>query len=73
MSVNGRDLATRLWRPYVSDITDAVRPGRNRIVVSVANTAANASGEALPAERLAGGLIGPVRIRCLRAVTLRAK
>ncbi len=73
VSVNGRDLATRLWRPYVSDITDAVRPGRNRIVVSVANTAANASGEALPAERLAGGLIGPVRIRCLRAVTLRAK
>ncbi|MFP4058426.1 MAG: glycosylhydrolase-like jelly roll fold domain-containing protein [Candidatus Brocadiia bacterium] len=70
VAVNGRQLATRLWRPFAVDITDAVREGKNTIQVTVANTAANASGTDLPAERLAAGLMGPVRIRALRALTL---
>ena len=73
VAVNGRDLGTRLWQPYTFDITDAVRGGKNTIEVTVANTAANASGRDLPAERLAAGILGPVRVRCLRQVTIKAK
>jgi len=73
VAVNGRDLGTRLWRPYTWDITDAVRPGANAIAVTVANTAANASGTPIAADRLAAGILGPVRIRPLRKVTLQAQ
>ena len=73
VAVNGRDLGTRLWRPYTFDITGAVRPGKNVLQVTVANTAANASGKDLPMERLAAGILGPVRIRCLREITIRAE
>ena len=73
VAVNGRDLGTRLWRPYMWDITDAVRSGPNAIAVTVANTAANASGTPIPADRLAAGILGPVRIRPLRKVTLQAQ
>jgi len=72
LSVNGRDLGTRLWRPYTFDITDALRRGRNAIKIAVANTAANASGKDLPAERLAAGIIGPVRILARRQLTIKA-
>ena len=73
VAVNGRDLGTRLWRPYTFDITGAVRSGRNTITIAVANTASNASAKALPTGRLAAGILGPVRIRCLREVTLNAR
>ena len=72
LAVNGRDLGTRLWRPYAFDITAAVRQGANTIKVTVANTAATAVKDA-PAERLRAGIIGPVRIRCLREITIRAQ
>jgi len=80
VAVNGKAVGTRLWPPYVFDITDALKPGANTVKVTVANTAANAaaadpsaaSGQALPADRLAAGLIGPVRIVCKRLVTIEA-
>ena len=73
VAVNGRDVGTRPWGPYTFDITDAIRPGRNAVKVTVANTAANASGKDLPMDRLAAGILGPVQIRCLREVTIKAR
>ncbi|MGB2819709.1 MAG: glycosylhydrolase-like jelly roll fold domain-containing protein, partial [Phycisphaerae bacterium] len=73
LAVNGRDLGTQLWAPYTFDITEAIRPGGNAIRITVADTAANGSGKDLPMERLAAGIIGPVRIRCLREVTIKAR
>ena len=73
VAVNGRDVGVRLWRPYTFDISEAARPGNNAITITVANTAANASGKPLPPERLAAGILGPVRIRPLREVTLAAR
>jgi len=41
VSLNGRDIAV-LWKPpFCVDITDAVRPGQNDLVVEVANTWTN--------------------------------
>jgi hypothetical protein len=41
VKLNGRSLAT-LWRPpFELDITEAVHPGKNRLVVEVANTWSN--------------------------------
>jgi hypothetical protein len=39
--LNGRDLGPRAWGPYRWDISDAVRPGANKLEVEVANTRAN--------------------------------
>ena len=33
--VNGREMATAAWRPYIIDITDAVRGGKNKIGVQL--------------------------------------
>jgi len=60
VAVNGRDAAVRAWQPYTFDITEAVRPGRNALRITVANTAANGSGKDLPMDRLAAGILGPV-------------
>jgi hypothetical protein len=70
---NGKAVGTALWRPWLLDITEAARAGANQLQITVANTAANARATELPAERLAAGLIGPVRIRPWRQVTLGAK
>ncbi|NQT52714.1 hypothetical protein HQ576_11710 [bacterium] len=72
-SVNGKDLGTRLWRPYTFDISDVAREGKNTIQITVANAAANARATDLAGERLAAGLIGPVVIRPLRPLTIKAQ
>ncbi|HUT32880.1 MAG TPA: hypothetical protein VNE39_05330 [Planctomycetota bacterium] len=72
VSVNGKDLGARLWPPHLFDITDALKPGANAVKIAVANTAANSLGRDLPADRLAAGLIGPVRIVCKRLVSIKA-
>jgi len=39
--VNDQEVAVRLWPPFEVDITAAARPGKNEIVVEVANSLAN--------------------------------
>jgi hypothetical protein len=56
--VNGTEVAVRLWEPFQVDISGAVQPGRNTIVVEVANTLANLYA----GESRAGGLRGPARL-----------
>ena len=73
VALNGRDVGTRLWRPFLLDVADAIRPGKNSLVITCANTAANASGQPIPAERQAAGILGPVAIRALRPVTIRSE
>jgi hypothetical protein len=56
--VNGVEVAVRLWPPYEVDITSAVKPGRNEIVVEVANSLGNLYGK----ETRTSGLTGEARI-----------
>lgn len=58
MSVNGRQLAARLWAPYRYDVTAALRQGANIIVVKVTNTGANSHGQSIQS-----GLLGPVQLQ----------
>jgi hypothetical protein len=39
--VNGNDLGARAWRPFTWDVTGALQPCNNQIVVEVRNTPAN--------------------------------
>ena len=55
--VNGKSCGARLWGPYVFDVGEALRPGRNEIRVRVANLINNSYGETAES-----GLFGPVRI-----------
>jgi len=71
--VNGKDLGVRLWQPYTFDITDALKAGPNALKLTVADTAANALGKDLPAERLAAGILGPVRVLARRALAIKAE
>jgi hypothetical protein len=57
VSVNGRDVGTRLCRPFVFDLGEHVKRGRNRVRITVADTLAAASGSPPPA-----GIIGPVMV-----------
>ena len=58
VKVNGCELEPMAWGPYCVEITPWVTPGRNELVVEVANTNANAfEGK----ERVSGHL-GPVRL-----------
>jgi hypothetical protein len=78
VSVNGHRAGIVIFEPYELDITDAVAPGRNRLVISVANTLANyysqfeelANGKPFEGgvvpEHLASGLMGPVSLRLIR-------
>ncbi|MET0235395.1 MAG: glycosyl hydrolase [Kibdelosporangium sp.] len=61
--VNGSATGSRLWSPYLVDVTAALRPGGNVIRVRVTNTGANARGQVLPS-----GLLGPVLLRPDRLV-----
>ncbi|MEV6638739.1 glycosylhydrolase-like jelly roll fold domain-containing protein [Amycolatopsis sp. NPDC051371] len=63
VEVNGTSTGSRLWPPYRTDVTAALRPGRNRVRVRVTNTGANARGQVL-----ASGLLGPVTLRPYRLV-----
>ncbi len=57
VTVNGTAFDPVLWRPHALDVTEALRPGDNEVVVRVSNTPANARGETKPS-----GLVGPVRL-----------
>ncbi len=75
--VNGRALPASLWPPHVSDITELVQPGENRIEVYVTNTlaaqvrrlwqtegqlASDSAAAQLLGDRAVSGLIGPVTL-----------
>ncbi|WP_409344669.1 glycosylhydrolase-like jelly roll fold domain-containing protein [Paenibacillus sp. MBLB4367] len=55
--LNGVDLGVRMWQPYLyADITEAIRPGTNRLCIRVTNSLANAYNRV----SLPSGLLGPV-------------
>ncbi|MCX4510796.1 glycosyl hydrolase [Streptomyces sp. NBC_01619] len=64
VTVNGTTLPPALWTPYVVDVTEALRPGANRIAVRVSNTLSNERNKPLPS-----GLLGPVVLRPRRPLT----
>ena len=55
--VNGQSVGSRMWGPYVFDITAAAKPGPNEIRVRVANLINNSYGDLQES-----GLLGPVKI-----------
>ncbi len=76
VTVNGRQAATLLLRPYRVEITDFVRPGENRLEVAVTNTLFNSmalrqprtfrpGATENPSGLMSAGLIGPVQIEIL--------
>jgi len=76
ITVNGKQMATLLLRPYEVDITDSVQPGENQLEVAVTNTLFNSMALREPpafrpgfTENLSGlmsaGLIGPVQIKIM--------
>ncbi|MEA5014511.1 MAG: glycosyl hydrolase [Candidatus Limiplasma sp.] len=52
VSVNGKPVGTRLWRPYRVDVSDALEAGENLIEIRVINTLSNL----LEATRIPSGL-----------------
>lgn len=55
--VNGQPVGSRMWGPYVFDITAAVKAGQNEIRIRVANLINNSFDDFQES-----GLLGPVRI-----------
>ena len=55
--VNGKSVGSRMWGPYVFDITGAVKQGPNEIRIRIANLINNSYGDLKES-----GLIGPVQI-----------
>jgi hypothetical protein len=55
--VNGKSTGSRMWGPYVFDITSAVKSGPNEIRVRIANLINNSYGDVQES-----GLLGPVQI-----------
>jgi hypothetical protein len=53
--VNGKECGMRLWRPFRYDITDAVKPGKNQLLIRVGNLVNDSYSQ--PNE---SGLFGPV-------------
>ncbi|MFJ1647058.1 hypothetical protein [Streptomyces sp. NPDC088258] len=67
VTVNGTLTAQLVWSPWTSDVTDALRPGENRVEVVVRGTLAGYLDDASPtgavaAGQLRTGLFGPVRL-----------
>ena len=60
--VNGRRAGVLTWAPYIMDIGQACRPGKNSLEIRVTNSMANA----YDGLRLASGLMGPVVLRRAR-------
>lgn len=56
--MNGKPAGVKMWRPYLFDITDFIRHGRNELEIAVTNTLANSMSKI----ELTSGLIGPVEI-----------
>jgi hypothetical protein len=57
MWVNGKPVGSRMWGPYVFDISSAVIQGANEIRVRVANLINNSYGDLQES-----GLLGPVTV-----------
>ena len=75
MKVNGRSVGVRLARPFVFDLSEAVRAGDNEIEVVVLNTLANYMS-AGPSKyvykgQTVSGLLGPVTLRMITSCTNR--
>lgn len=71
--LNDRLAGRRAWYPFEFDLTDLARTGENALRVEVTNTIANrmtlrstGKWDASPRERLASGMLGPVRLGVLR-------
>lgn len=61
LEVNDQVIGTQMWKPYVFELGQAVRPGLNKLRLSVTNSLANRyDGKSLPS-----GLLGPVRLIAL--------
>lgn len=89
--VNGKDAGLAWKRPYVVDITGAVKAGINELEVRVTNSLMNrmrvkepTAADRPPAmspqmmreyvpEPVVSGLLGPVQVRALRRITMRAR
>ncbi|MFD8521345.1 glycosylhydrolase-like jelly roll fold domain-containing protein [Streptomyces capillispiralis] len=65
VTVNGTALPPLLWAPFVADVTERLRPGRNTLSVRVSNTLSNERRKPLPS-----GLLGPVTLRFRRRATV---
>lgn len=55
--VNDQSVGSRMWGPYMFDISSALKPGQNSIRVRIANLINNSYGDTRES-----GLLGPVRI-----------
>ncbi len=67
--VNGQDCGIRLWHPYRFDISQAAKPGKNRIEIRVFNTLGPHYAEGHPSRHVfknhtKSGIFGPVSV-CL--------
>ena len=77
VKVNGRSVGVRLARPFVFDLSEAVRAGDNEIEVVVLNTLANYMS-AGPSKyvykgQTVSGLLGPVTLRMLPRVRIECR
>lgn len=67
VTINGRSAGVRIWRPYRFDVTGLLRPGANRLEVTVYNTLGPYFGAGYPTPYVysgqeASGMYGPVRL-----------
>jgi hypothetical protein len=76
ITLNDKHVATLLLRPYRTDITEFINPGRNRLQVTVTNALFNsmvlreprpfrAGPTENPSGLMSGGLIGPVQLKIM--------
>ena len=65
VQINGKDAGTRVCTPFVFDLSQNVRPGKNRLHITVADTLADADTTKTPPP---AGIIGPVRVVAYREV-----
>ena len=79
VALNGKRIGVALRAPYRLRITEQARVGKNELTVEVYNTLANhfsvgfPPSSHAPKERQGGGLIGPVRVRFRRRVSITAR
>ena len=59
VSLNGEAVGYRLWAPYVMDVTEYVKEGKNRLSIAVTNSLANHYTET----RLPSGLLDRVTVK----------
>jgi hypothetical protein len=74
--VNGEACGGRPWPPYIVDISDTVRPGKNRLEIMVTNTAGNEMYHNTTYdinEKAPSGIIGEVRLVPYRWIEIEIK